>query len=82
MASTIWHFEQNQFDNSTKKSKLRMNILSANHHAKLEAENSDALINMLFTRFKPVQEVFADMYAEWFKAKGLYKGATKHFKTL
>jgi len=78
MAHELWHYAENQFDNVTKTSKKRMNIISSDHLSKLQAEQSDADIHDLFHRFETVRAEYASRYDSWLKAKGIYKGATQN----
>lgn len=82
MAHELWHYAENQFDNVTKNSKRRMNIISADHLSKLEAEQSDADIHGLFHRFEPLRAEYVARYDSWLKARGIYKGATQKMDEL
>ena len=79
---SLWHFAENQFDNATKESRKRMNILIEDHIAKLKAELSDPDIAFLYERTLPVEQEWVNRYTNWKTAKGLYKGATDKFEEL
>jgi hypothetical protein len=76
MANQPWQYAVNQFDNATENSYKLMSILSPDHTARLEAENSDPDILALWNAYKLIDTAFATAYAEWIAAKGIYKGST------
>jgi len=82
MAAELWHFAENQFDNATKKSRKRMNILIQDHIAKLKAELDDPDIAFLYERTLPVEQEWTKRYTGWKTAKGIYKGETNRFEAL
>lgn len=82
MATSLWHYAENQFDNCTKQSKKRMNKISSNHDAKLSEESSDAEIMELYTRFHPLRDLFSAAYTKSITAHAIYKSKTAHFDNL
>jgi hypothetical protein len=76
MATQPWHYASNQFDRTTFDNYKLMSILSPDHTARLEAENSDPDIMALWNAYKPLDLAFATAYASWIAAKGFYKGST------
>ena len=76
------HYLENQFENATKNSFKRANILGEDHLAKLAAEQSDPDIAFLFERFQPVQILFVERYTGWLKIKGVYKGWTQRMEEI
>ncbi len=76
MAALPWQYATNQFDNATERSYKLMSILSPDHTARLEAENSDPDIMALWNAYKPFDLAFATAYASWIAARGIYKGST------
>jgi hypothetical protein len=79
---TQWQAEQNQFDNCTKQSKKRMNIISSDHNAKLLAQIADHEILVLYDFFHPKYLSFTAKYSEWKLLKAAYKGATQATENL
>lgn len=71
-----WHYLSNQFDNVTKKSFKLMNIINADHLAKLQAQASDTVIATLLARTNVPHDSFNTTYSNWLSAKGFYKGET------
>ncbi len=72
-----WHYQENQFDNITKRSNLRMLIITNDHHSRLKAQQMDPEILMLLTRTTPYHEAFLGAYTSSKSAIGLRKSATK-----
>ncbi|MGE0637586.1 MAG: hypothetical protein AB7G44_10770 [Bacteroidia bacterium] len=71
------NYLDNRFDNATRKNRKRMLTASTDTDAKLSAQQmSDADIAMLFGLFHPVFALFAQLYASWLAALGVYKGET------
>lgn len=75
------HYLTNRFDTATKGNRKRMLTASTDTDAKLSAQQlSDADIAMLFGLFHPVFALFAQLYASWLAALGVYKGETLRLK--
>lgn len=72
-----WHFLNNQFDNATAHSNLRMVIITNDHHSRLKAQEADPDILALLTRTTPVHEAFLSAYSAAKSAVGLRKSATQ-----
>ena len=72
-----WHFLNNQFDNVTKNSNLRMVIITNDHHAKLMAQQADPDILTLLNRTTPLHNAFLTAYNNSKSAIGLRKAATQ-----
>jgi hypothetical protein len=71
------NYLDNRFENATRKNRKRMLTASTDTDAKLSAQQmSDADIAMLFGLFHPVFALFAQLYASWLAALGVYKGET------
>jgi hypothetical protein len=71
----------NRFETSTRNNKKRMLTASTDTDAKLSAQQmSDPEIAMLFALFHPVFVLFAQLYASWLSALGVYKGETLRLK--
>lgn len=71
-----WHYLVNQFDNATKGTYKKADILFADHYAKLDAHKSDTDILPLFNRLKTVKEVWDGIYSDWIAADAKYSGET------
>jgi hypothetical protein len=75
------HYLTNRFETATKGNRKRMLTASTDTDAKLSAQQmSDADIAMLFGLFHPVFALFAQLYALWLAALGVYKGETLRLK--
>jgi hypothetical protein len=79
MAATKWKYEDNQFDNATKKSNKLMNRISSDHDSKLEAESANPDILKLHNRTRPFREDFSACYVNSISANAVYKGRTSAF---
>ncbi len=77
-----WQAEQNQFDNCTKQSKKRMNTISSDHNAKLQAQSADHDILVLYDFFNPKYVSFTSKYSQWKLSQAAYKGATRATENL
>ncbi len=72
---------KNRFESTTKNNKKRMLTASTDTDAKLDAQkNNDADILMLYGLFHPIFILFAQLYASWLAALGVYKGETLRMK--
>jgi hypothetical protein len=80
MATTIWHYAANQFDNCTIQSKKRMNRISSDHESKLVAGSGDPVIAGLRVRFDPVRTAYSNCYMASISANAVYKGKTLNFE--
>lgn len=76
MGTTPLHYLDNQFDNVTKKSYKLMNIINADHLAKLQAQQSEPDIAALLARTILPHDDYNTAYSNWFSANGIYKGET------
>ncbi len=76
MATPIWHYLDNQFENVTKNSNKLSVIIANDHDSKLQAESADADILNFYNRFHPLKTDLSAKYGLWAAAKGLYKGET------
>lgn len=76
MATQTWHYLENQFDNATETSNKLMNIINADHYAKLQAQAADPDIAALVARTTAPHDAFIAAYTDWLTAKGIYKGET------
>ena len=72
-----WHYQENQFDNITKRSNLRMVIITNDHRPRLIAQQADPEILLLLTRTTPVHEAFLAAYTVSKSAIAYRKSATK-----
>lgn len=71
-----WHYLENQFDNVTVKSNLKMVILTNDHLARLKAQQADPDILELFNRTSPFHNAFLTAYSTSKSSMGLRKAAT------
>jgi len=76
MATETWHYQENQFDNATEGSFKKMNIINADHFAKLQAQQADPDIAALLARTTPPHNNYNSRYSGWLSASGIYKGET------
>lgn len=81
---TKWETQHldNQFNNATKSSFKKADILFADHYAKLDAEKSDAVILILYNRFKTVKDIWDTRYSDWISADAVYRGETDRFEAM
>jgi hypothetical protein len=77
MKTPSWGYTHNQFDNATRGSFKLMNIISADHASKLEAQIHATGIVPLHSFFHEVREVYALAYSHWQSTEAAYAGATK-----
>lgn len=82
MATRQWSFLSNPFAASTRNSFIKAEILFTDCHAKLQNENSDADIAIMFADLDPAYKAYQKMYAHWLSAKGSYKGKTAGLEEL
>ncbi len=73
---TPWNYEQNQFDNATKRSNALMLVLSSDHLSKLKAQPAEPEIVALAVRTEPLHQVFVQHYIGWKNAKAARKSGT------
>jgi len=78
MATETWHYQENQFDNATDESFKKMNIINADHLAKLQAQQGDPDIAALLARTTAPHDAYNLRYSSWLSAKATYKGKTNH----
>ncbi|MFH1004684.1 MAG: hypothetical protein V1781_04195, partial [Bacteroidota bacterium] len=78
----VWHYQENQFDNSTKKNFKLMNIINSDHFAKLQSQSADPVILTLLNRTTPLHDAFILKYSSWLSAKALYKGETERVQVM
>lgn len=72
-----WHYQENQFDNITKRSNLRMLIITNDHRPRLMAQQADPEILILLTRTTPFHQAFLAAYTASKSAIAFRKSATK-----
>lgn len=83
MSATIWHYLENQFDNSTKNSRKRMNIILSDHIAKLSARLGEhATIAGLVGPTQGVMNTWSARYSDWRNKQAAYRSATKAVQDL
>lgn len=75
--TTEWFFLNNFFDNATKNSFKKMNILATDHHDKLLNNVSNPNIAFLYNRFLPVYQDFKAQYQAVIANTGMYEGHTQ-----
>jgi len=76
MKKGVWSYTVNQFDNKTRHSFTLMDILNSDHLSKLGAYPTDADIQMLYVRTKPLHDDFQQKHALWTSAKAAHEGKT------
>jgi len=76
MATETWHYQENQFDHATDESFKKMNIINADHLAKLQAQQGDPDIAALLARTTAPHDAYNLRYSNWLSAKATYKGKT------
>lgn len=76
MATPVFSFSENPFDNGTKGSFKKMNIVSADTDSKLFGQQSNPDIQTLYLFFHPVRNGYLSRYTQWKSAKATYRGAT------
>ncbi|MBC8048440.1 MAG: hypothetical protein H7Y00_16695 [Fimbriimonadaceae bacterium] len=79
MAETTWQYANNQFDNTTKESFIKMVIISSDHDSKLAAQIADADINTIYTFYHPVHQQYITKYTQWRSSIAQREGATLNF---
>ncbi|MCF8257026.1 MAG: carboxypeptidase-like regulatory domain-containing protein [Flavobacteriales bacterium] len=77
MSDIAWHYINNQFDQATRNSFKRCNILNNDHQSKLTSEQADPVIGGLVTRTAPLSSTYSGRYSTWISASATYKGHTK-----
>ena len=78
METTIWSQLQNVFDNTTKSSIKRMNVMSTDHHDKLKAGIAKKPeLQLLYDRFLVAYTPFKRGYQNMSAISGMYEGHTK-----
>jgi hypothetical protein len=83
MADIIWHYLENQFDNATKDSRKRMNIIVSDFAAKLALRAGEhATLTTIHTAFAPQAAAWTSIYSAWRNKKAEYRGATQTFTNL
>lgn len=77
MADQTWHYLENQFDNSTRNSRKRMNILIEDHAAKLTAgAGGNATVAAARTALVTPRTNWQSAYQSWRNASAAYQAAT------
>ncbi len=74
-----WIFQINTFESNTRGSSKKMYLLASDHQSKLESQNSDPDIALMFGDFTPVYTAFYTARKAWMIASGSYKGKTQGF---
>lgn len=83
ITTSIWHYLENQFDNATVSSRLRMNILIVDHAAKLGAKaGAHVTFQTLNTALIPVFSIWQLTYNDWRNKKAAYHSATLTLENL
>ncbi len=82
MNTPTWSFTENPFDNGTKNSKKKMNIVSSDHDSKLHGQITNPLIAVLYSFFNPIRLAFLAKYTQWKSTIAAYRGATTNFEQL
>ena len=82
MSTQTWSPTENQFDNGTKNSKKKMNIISSDHDSKLHAQIGNPLIAVLFSFFHAIRLMYLAKYTQWKSTVAAYHGATVNFEQL
>lgn len=82
MAETIWKYAQNTFDTSTRDSHVKMLSIATDTEAKLEAENSDPDINLLYTGYVPVYNAYRQICINYDVMAGNREGSTLNLETM
>ena len=77
MSDTTWHFLSNQFEQATRGSFKRCNILNNDHLSKLTSEGADPTIADLVTRTAPLSNTYSTNYSNWISAGATYEGHTQ-----
>lgn len=77
MSDTTWHYLSNQFEQATRTSFKRCNILNNDHLSKLTSEGADPTIADLVTRTTPLSTAYSSAYSVWISASATYKGHTQ-----
>lgn len=77
-----WFFLNNMFDNATKNSVKKMNILATDHHDKLLNNVSNPDIQFLYNRFLPIYQDFKAQYQAVIANTGMYEGHTQIVEAL
>ena len=77
MANSNWYQFRNFFDNVTKGSFRRMNVMARDHHDKLKAVAAiEPAVNDYYQYFLPYYNHFIDVYSKYHSIKGFSKGYT------
>lgn len=82
MATRPWIFTSNTFEVNTRGSNKNMLSISTDTEAKLQAEISDADINVIYTDYFPVYEAYRQIYINYDVAAGNREGETLNFENL
>lgn len=75
-----WIFLSNTFEVQTRGTVKKMYLLAADHRAKLQSQNADPDINLIYTEFDPIYQSFVLSRTLWRIASGTYKGKTQGFE--
>ena len=76
MSTPVFSFTENPFDNGTKTSKKKMNIIAGDHVSKLHSQMANPLIAVLYAFFNPIRQNFLNKYSQWISVSAAYHGAT------
>ena len=77
-----WQYTQNQFDNVTKDTYLKMVKISTKHINALKAKAGDPYYDQLIADYEPLHEAFLEEYNGWKVSQGSHVGGTKSFEDL
>ena len=81
--NTLWSYLQNPFENRTKKSTKRMDIIATDHFNKLMIyKNTDKALLNLYNEFISIYQAFKKNYTQLNIITMLYKENTKNVETL
>ena len=78
--NTLWSYLQNPFENRTKNSTKRMDIIATDHFNKLMIyKNTDKALLNLYNEFISIYQAFKKNYTQLNIITMLYKENTKNF---
>ena len=78
MSTPVWPFTESPFDNGTKGSYKKMNIISADTDSKLFGQQAIPALLALFTYFNVFRLLYLAAYVKWKSKKAAYRSATEY----